>query len=140
MTQQLIRRFPYSRFPQSLLADLHECDKLRPSVNLHETAGAFVVQAELPGVSEKNVKIELKKNVLQISGELSRGKPEGSDFHLVELREGDFLRAMALPAPVKADQVTAHMKNGILEVNLPKEEPVREVRVIPVGESIQTEI
>ncbi len=140
MTQHLIRRFPFSRFPQHLLADLHECDKLRPSVNLHETAEDFLIEAELPGVAEKDIKIELKKNVLQISGELSRAKPEGGDCHLAELREGDFLRAMALPAPVEADQVTARMKSGILEVRLPKKEPVREVRVIPVGDSIQNEI
>lgn len=151
MTQNLIRRLPFRRFPESLFAGPGALDfpfgfldhepggELRPSLNLHETTDAFLVQAELPGVSEKDLKVELKKNVLTISGELRRSKPEEGQSRLVELREGNFLRAMALPAPVQAEQVRATMKNGILEIRLPKVEPELDVRVIPVAGEIQND-
>lgn len=151
MTQHLIRRFPFSRLPHNLLAEMHGCQplganlenqefgQLRPSLDLHETADAFIVEAELPGVAEKDVKIELRKNVLKISGELHRKAHEEGESKLRELRKGSFLRALALPSPVNHEEVVATMESGILEIRLPKQEPTREVRVIPVGKSIQTE-
>ncbi len=145
MTHHLIRRFPFSRFPHSLFQEPGAvdfqtgCSELRPNLNLQETATEFVVQAEIPGVAEKDVQVELKKNVLKITGEIPARNEDDANLRVAELRHGKFLRAMALPSPVQAENVTASLKSGILEIRLPKEDADRDMRVIPVSGGIQTE-
>jgi HSP20 family protein len=94
-----------------------------PPVNVTETKDELVLTAELPGMSEEDVQVELENNVLSISGEKSEVRTEGDEerrYHVWERSYGSFRRAFTLPQTVSADDVTASFENGILTVKLPK--------------------
>ena len=104
-----------------------------PAMDLLETDEHFVLRADLPGMTQDDVNIELEDNVLTVSGERKaehEEKPEG--FYRVERAFGSFSRALTLPKGVNGDAVTAAFDNGVLEVRIPKPEQ-RKPRKITIG-------
>lgn len=94
-----------------------------PAVNIEETRDALVLTAELPGMREEDIDIELENNVLTISGEKVEERTEGEEdrrYHVWERTYGAFRRSFTLPRTVKADDITAHFSDGVLRVDLPK--------------------
>ena len=104
-----------------------------PLVDLYETAGAYVLTAELPGLSRDEIEIQAEEFRIVIRGE-RRGAPAGDvhceRFHHVERGHGRFSRAFSLPDVIDVDSVSADLKDGLLTVTLPKGE--RGVRRIAV--------
>lgn len=98
-----------------------------PPVSVQETADAIVLTAEVPGLTLKDLTVELENNVLTVSGE-KREAPEGEQadgvegvrIHVSERRYGSFRRSFTLPRRVDADQIDARFENGVLTVSLPK--------------------
>jgi HSP20 family protein len=115
------------------------CAEHRPNICLSETAAEYVLLAELPGVAEKDLQIQLKKNVLKISGEFHALKTDGQEALVREINHGKFLRAMALPGPVSAKNITAKLNSGILEVRLPKKVRDDDVKVISLANETAVE-
>ena len=97
---------------------------------------SLVVTAELPGLSPKDVNVNVADDVLTISGEKSEERKEGdedSDYYLWERRYGSFNRSFTLPSAVDTDKIMAEFDNGVLTVRLPKSEKSRQKgRQIPV--------
>ncbi|KAF0470039.1 HSP20-like chaperone [Gigaspora margarita] len=94
-----------------------------PPLDLHESEKEFVVNAELPGVTKKQVNVDVREDTLVISGETKRDeKYKEGNTHIQERRYGSFTRAISLPRNVKVNDITAKFENGILEVKLPKAE------------------
>jgi HSP20 family protein len=94
-----------------------------PALDVSETDGTYVLRADLPGVAESDVKVELKDDVLTISGERkSEREHKGEGFHRVERTSGSFSRSLTLPAGVDAQAITATFTNGVLEVTVTKPE------------------
>lgn len=92
-----------------------------PSVDIYEKDGNYVVKADVPGIDEKDLGVEIKDNVLTISGKKEEEKEtKDGDFYRVERSTGTFSRSLALPEGVQADQVQADYKKGVLTVTLPK--------------------
>jgi HSP20 family protein len=92
-----------------------------PAMDLVEQQDRFVLRADLPGLSEDDVKIELDDNVLRISGERSAEQEERREgYYRVERASGSFSRSLVLPEGVDADSIDAHFENGVLEVSVPK--------------------
>ncbi|MEQ1856066.1 MAG: Hsp20/alpha crystallin family protein [Longimicrobiales bacterium] len=94
-----------------------------PAVSVAETPEALIITAELPGLTEKDIHIELENEVLSISGEKSEERTEGDDernYHLWERSYGSFRRSFALPRTVAGAEATARFDKGVLEVRLPK--------------------
>jgi HSP20 family protein len=94
-----------------------------PPVSVSETPEELVFTAELPGLSEDQVSIDLENDVLTISGEKTEERTEGdedSEYHLWERSYGSFRRSFSLPRAVNADDATAHFAKGVLEIRLPK--------------------
>jgi HSP20 family protein len=106
-----------------------------PAMDLVETDDHFVLRADLPGVEEKDVKIELEDRVLTISGERHaehEARKEG--YYRLERASGSFARSLTLPEGVDADAIAAHFDRGVLEVQIPKPAEVKPRRVeISVG-------
>ncbi|KAJ3700839.1 hypothetical protein LUZ61_004544 [Rhynchospora tenuis] len=104
--------------------DLDLWDPFNARVDWKETPQAHVFKADLPGVKKEEVKVEVEDgNVLKISGERSREKDEKNDtWHRAERGIGKFLRRFRLPENAKVEQSKASMENGVLTVNVPKEE------------------
>lgn len=94
-----------------------------PAVDLYEDHDQFVVKVELPGMKKEDIEISLHQGNLVISGERKHEtNGEGADMSRAERYFGRFQRALALPKPVNAGNVTATYKDGILTVLLPKTE------------------
>lgn len=105
---------------------------LNPKVDIQEDEHAVYVKAEVPGLEEKNINVELKDNVLTISGEKKEEKSEedkSRNYRYSERRFGSFCRTVVLPEGIKADAVTAHYKNGVLEIELPKSEAAKPKKI-----------
>jgi HSP20 family protein len=101
-----------------------------PAMDLVETDDSLVLRADLPGMTEDDVEIEVKDGVLTISGERkSEHEEKGEGFHRVERSFGRFSRALNLPDGVQADKVEAKFDNGVLEVRIPKPEETKPTRV-----------
>ena len=94
---------------------------LSPSVDVRETDQAYMVTAELPGLEQKDIELNLRDNVLTISGEKRQEKSDGDNGRsYIERTYGRFERIIPLGADVDADRVEATFKNGILTVTVPK--------------------
>jgi HSP20 family protein len=108
-----------------------------PAMDLVETEDTYVLRADLPGVSEDDVSIEVENNVLTVSGERKtehEAKDEG--YYRVERAFGAFSRSLTLPDGVDAEAVAASFDKGVLEVRIPKPEQTKPKRVsISVGGS-----
>lgn len=103
-----------------------ETGQWMPIVDIRETDDALLVQAELPGIDKKDIQLEVRDGVLTISGERRYEKDvKEENVHRVERAYGKFSRSFSLPSNVDADKVDATMKNGVLEVRLPKRESAK---------------
>jgi HSP20 family protein len=90
-----------------------------PPVDLYETAAAFVLTAELPGLSRSDIEIHAEESRIVIRGERG-GHVPCEQYHRVERGHGRFSRAFLLPEPIEVDAVTADLKDGLLTVTIPK--------------------
>jgi HSP20 family protein len=101
-----------------------------PAMDLLETEDQFVLRADLPGMSEADVKIELEDNVLTVSGERRaehEDKREG--FYRMERAYGTFSRSLTLPKGIDPEAVSAAFDRGVLEVRVPKPEQRKPRRI-----------
>ena len=101
-----------------------------PAMDLVEGGNDIVLRADLPGMGEDDVAIEIKDNVLTISGERrSEHEEKGETFYRAERAFGSFSRSLTLPDGVDPDAVRATFANGVLEVRVPKPEQRKPHRV-----------
>ena len=92
-----------------------------PAMDLVETDDHFVLKADLPGMSEGDVSIEVERDVLTISGERKTEHEAKKDgYYRIERSAGAFSRSLTLPEGVDAGAVTASFANGVLDVRIPK--------------------
>jgi HSP20 family protein len=105
-----------------------------------ETGDHFVLKADLPGLSENDVKIELEDNVLTIAGERkAEHEQQGEGYYRVERSWGAFSRSLTLPEGVNADAIQANFDRGVLEVRIPKPEEQKPRKVqISLGGAAKT--
>jgi HSP20 family protein len=93
-----------------------------PAVNLYETADAYVLTAELPGVGPEDIQVSLEGSTLTLQGErkIDYAGQEDTSLHRRERHAGSFRRAFELPAAIDVDKVEAVHRNGVLMLRLPK--------------------
>jgi HSP20 family protein len=109
-----------------------------PAMDLVETEDHFVLRADLPGLSEEDVKIEFEDGTLTISGERkSEHESKGGGYHRVERAVGAFSRSLTLPQGIDPEAVTASFDRGVLEVSIPKPE-ARKPKRIEIGSGPKT--
>jgi HSP20 family protein len=115
--------------PQPRLPDLGEVSL--PAVDVYETAGEFIVEIELPGVPETDVKVLLFANRIEVSGfKRELAAHEGPRYMRLEREFGAFRRDVVVPGAVDRDQVAAALENGVLTVVLKK--PPRRRREVEI--------
>ncbi len=101
-----------------------------PALDLSETADAFIVDAAVPGLKAEDLNITLENNILTISGEMRDEREQKErNYHRVERRFGSFQRSVSLPNTVKADEINATLKDGVLHLEIPKAEEVKPRRI-----------
>ncbi len=102
-----------------------------PRTSVYETNDALLLVAEVPGLTEKELEITLKEEVLTLAGERKLTVPAGFQVHRQERRPARFSRSFTLPYRVAADGLAADLKDGILTVRLPKV-PDEQPRRVPI--------
>src|SRR5687767_3175886 len=106
-----------------------------PAVDLLERDDSLVLKADLPGMSEDDVQIEVRDNVLTIAGERkSENEEKQNGYFRVERAFGHFSRSLQLPDGVDADRIQASFDNGVLAVTIPKPQ-APQPRRIAIGAS-----
>ncbi len=97
-----------------------------PTSDVIESNDEILVKAELPGIDEKDVDVQIENGVLTIKGERKAEKEEEEkNFRRIERSYGSFLRTFTLPTNVEPEKITATFVNGLLEVHLPKKESAK---------------
>src|SRR4051812_37997378 len=104
-----------------------------PTMDLVEADDHFVLKADLPGLGEEDVSIEVRDNALTISGE-RKAEHERSErgWYRVERSFGSFARSLSLPDGIDPDSISASFDRGVLSVTIPKPEQ-RKPRRIQIG-------
>ncbi|HRC57278.1 MAG: Hsp20/alpha crystallin family protein [Myxococcales bacterium] len=118
----------YVRDPFALARELFAWDPyaraataFAPSFDVKETAEAFVVRADLPGVEEKDLDVSIHNGVLTITGSRqAEERKEGESFYLYERQFGSFSRSFALPEIADAEKIGAQLRGGVLELSIGK--------------------
>ena len=96
-------------------------DAWQPATNLYETEDRYVVCVDLAGVSRPEICVEVREDVLVISGNRESPRPKSrSKVHLMEIDHGSFCRSVAIPSSVSVDNIDARYADGYLWVELPK--------------------
>jgi HSP20 family protein len=97
-----------------------------PPVDILESRDSYLIRAELPGMKKEDFNLEVKEGSLTLSGERKFEEPaNGVEYHRVERVAGRFLRSFSLPQTVKADEIKATYRDGILEIHVPKAEEAK---------------
>lgn len=91
-----------------------------PRLSVYDTGSALVLYADVPGLKESDIKIEIAQDVLSLSGERKADAPEGYAVHRRERAPVKFSRSLALPCKVDIDKATATVTDGLLTLTLPK--------------------
>jgi HSP20 family protein len=94
-----------------------------PAMDLVETADHYVLRADLPGLDDDDVNIQLEDNVLTISGERKTQHEQHEEgYYRIERAFGNFARSLTLPDGIDPDAVQGHFDRGVLEIRIPKPE------------------
>jgi HSP20 family protein len=104
-----------------------------PAVEVADTKDTVVVKAQVPGVSKEQIQVTVSEGTLTIKGETKEEeKKEEKNYIRREFRYGAFSRTVPLPAGVQGEKATAQLKDGVLEITIPKSEAAQ-VKEIPVS-------
>ncbi len=119
-----------SRDPYSLARELlgwdpfyggRQASAFAPTFEVKETNEGFVIKADLPGVDEKNLDVNLHNGVLTVAGHRdAEERREGETYALYERQYGSFTRSFALPDVADGDRIDAKLDNGVLTLAIPK--------------------
>ncbi len=117
-------------FDDFWLSPFREMERVRgaylPPVNVKEDDGSVIAEAELPGMSEKDINVTVNRDNLRISGEKKQEEEtKEEDYYCMESSYGSFDRLVDLPAEVDEEKAEAEFNNGVLTVKMPKSQEAR---------------
>lgn len=140
----LMRPEPFSEFNRlvnTLLASPESgAQRYAPAVDLVESEGHFLLRADLPGMSDGDVSVEVNDNTLTISGERKAQREQNErGWYRIERSFGRFSRSLTLPEGVDPEKIEAHFDKGVLEVQIPKPEQRQPRRVAIQSHDAQSE-
>ena len=131
--QSMRELFRLDPFQLGALMPLQAEAHFAPSFEVKENKESFVFRADLPGVAEKDLQVQLNDNRLSVSGKRESEKTEQNEtYYATERSYGSFTRSFTLPEGVDADKAHAELKNGVLSISIPKH-PEAQPRKISVS-------
>jgi HSP20 family protein len=105
-----------------------------PPVDLREEEQSFVIQMEVPGLSKDEIDIHLENNVLTLRGERKfEQEDQKHNYHRIERYYGKFARSFTLPSLIQPGGIAASLKDGVLEVSIPKSEDSKPKKIAIQG-------
>lgn len=96
-----------------------------PALNIHDQDSDLVVAIEAPGLHKDSLTVELRENVLTLSGKRDLPAYGNATVLRMECPHGDFRRTLRIPVKVDADKIQANFQNGILLIRMPKSEEAK---------------
>ncbi|HDQ93366.1 MAG TPA: Hsp20/alpha crystallin family protein [Synergistetes bacterium] len=106
----------------------------RPAVDICESPESYTIIAELPGVRNEDLHLEISSRTVRIHGSrVERLRDRQCRYRLAEITYGNFERALTLAVPIDVDRVEATLSEGYLEIRIPKAPPGRTVRRVSIG-------
>jgi HSP20 family protein len=132
--ERAVRGFGLSPLSNEWLTPLTASGLLRPQIDVAATDKEYSITVEVPGVSEKDVKIEIAHDTMTIRGEKRQEKEEKEkNYYRVERSYGSFQRVLSLPGDANQDDVKATFKNGVLSIKMPRKAlPKTDVKKIEI--------
>ncbi len=120
------------------MTDEHEGDETPtrtycPAVDIYDTGESVVLVADMPGVSEDGLKVEVEQNVLTISGEMTGSQEPPGQMQHCEFETGQFYRAFTLSDEADPDATKARFSAGVLVLEIPR-------RLAPTGRRIEIKV
>jgi HSP20 family protein len=101
-----------------------------PAINVSESANAYEVTADMPGMKPEDLTVELKDGALWISGKKEEEmEEEGKTFHRMERRYGEFRRVIPMPGTMDESKIDAEYHDGVLKIMIPKTEQAKAKRI-----------
>jgi HSP20 family protein len=91
-----------------------------PRVNVHDNGASLVIEAEVPGLSQKDIRVTINESTLMLEGERKSDAPEHYSVHRQERGALRFSRSFTLPIKTDTDRCEANVKDGVLTITLPK--------------------
>jgi HSP20 family protein len=105
-----------------------------PPVDVAEDNEKILVKVEVPGVDEKDLKVNFEDGLLTISGERQFEQKDDRNYHRIERSYGSFVRTFTLPRSVDTTAIMANYRNGVLEIEIPKKDEAKPKQIqINVG-------
>jgi len=124
--------YNWNRLLDSFLDDVPVWNTRTPAVDVREEETRYLMEVELPGMSDKDIELKVEDNILTLSSKKEEAKEEKKNGFLIrERRQAEFCRTFVLPKDVDREQVHAEFKNGLLLVSVPKK-PEAQPRKIEV--------
>jgi HSP20 family protein len=100
---------------------LSEKSTFIPRVNTREDKDNYYIEIDMPGLNQKDINLEVKNNMLVISGERKfKNEIKEDNYYRLESSFGQFSRSFSLPENIDSDNITAEFKNGVLDIHIPK--------------------
>lgn len=116
----------FSRLPQRFVSE----ETFAPAIDLYEDENEYVVEAELPGLKQGEIKVSVEDDILSISGEKKREKEvKEENLYRSERFYGKFERQIVLPQNADRENIKASYKDGVLKVIIPKKEEAKPKKV-----------
>src|SRR3990167_5993905 len=107
----------------------NKTNQWKPRVDVRESEDRVIVTAELAGLTQNDVKVEINEDILSIQGEKKFEKYEKEGYTLIERRYGKFTRKFPLSNTIDKQNIQAKLENGLLEVVLPKLKPQASIHI-----------
>jgi HSP20 family protein len=124
--------FDWSRVLDNFFTDVPLWNSRTPAVDVKEEDKRYLMEVELPGLTEKDIDVKVEDNILTLSSKKEESKEEKKDGYLIhERRRAEFARTFVLPNDADREQINAEFKNGLLMVQIPKK-PEAQPRKIDV--------
>lgn len=100
-----------------------------PPIDIHEEPDGLILEADLPGAVQQNLRIQVEDNVLSLYARIPSPVPEGARLLHEEYRLGDYQRSFILGDEVDREKITAELTHGVLRLFLPKADRLRTRRI-----------
>lgn len=124
--------FDWNRVLDSFFTDVPLWNSRTPAVDVKEEDKRYLMEVELPGLTDKDIEVKVEDNILTLSSKKDESKEEKKDGYLIrERRRAEFARTFVLPNDVDREQINAEFKHGLLVVQIPKK-PEAQPRKIDV--------
>ncbi len=93
-----------------------------PAIDIHEGPEGLILEADLPGVAESSLRIDLEHNILNLQAKIIRPVPDGARLLHEESTASAYFRSFILTDDIQKDAIRAELKNGVLKLTLPRGE------------------